>query len=214
MAPSQLSDDGFGHITGPASELAALPDVATVLLRLKAVGIDLCKYGYTLLGVYSREKYARPYGFDFRCRNTKLLLADVAALSQRKLAMRFDDFEKKPDPIFNEDTKGDPGGFVSALVTKGRGFRQIGTGEVLHIEIDLNDDVCNVHIDSHGYVVGPGQYDWIKSGDHGLWDLGSHYVPGLYPRLGKWGHLGPMITPMRGLDGKRHWTFGVQGEFN
>jgi hypothetical protein len=213
MAPNQLVDDGFGHITGPHHLLAKLKEVADVTRRLKKVGIDLGKYTFTIKAVYSDEKYSRPFGFDFICQNSEGLLSEVSKLSHRKLAMRFDDFEKKPDPTFNEDSGEDAGGAFSKLVTHGRGFRQIGTGPVLHVEIDTNTNECNVHVDSHGYVVGPGNYDWIKSGGHGLWDLGSHYVPGLYPQVGNGIRVGPLLAPLRGPDGQRHWIIGVQGEF-
>jgi hypothetical protein len=186
-----------------------------VVAALKKVGIDLATYQITITGVYSRETYARPYGFDFVCKNSEKFLGQVSAMSHRALAMRFDDYDAKKPPVFNEDSSDDIGGRISGGVTDGRGFRQIGKGAALHIEIDVKTDKCNVHIDSHGYVVGPGQYDWGPdgAGDHGYWDLGSHYVPGLYPRIGDKGRIGPLIAPVRGPDGERHWILGIRGEY-
>jgi hypothetical protein len=127
--------------------------------------------------------------------------------------MRFDDYTTDKQPIFNEDDGRTVEGKISGGVTKGRGFRQIGTGAVLHIEIDAANDVCNVHIDSHGYVTAPGTYDWTLGLQHGYWDLGSYYLPSLYGTLGGRGRVGLMTQPIKGPRGETRWIFGFWGEF-
>jgi hypothetical protein len=56
------------------------------------------------------------------------------------------------------------------------------------------DGKCNVHIDSHGLVVAPGQYDYNMA--HGYWDLLADKVPGLFGSFGNSGQVGPMVRPM------------------
>jgi hypothetical protein len=212
--PREVKETDTGRYTGPPEQLARMKDVRDVLDALKAVGIDLLSYGITITKVYSRASYAQPYGFDFKCAQSRSLLAAIEAKSQRKLAMRFDDYSNdKSQQTFNEDDGRTVEGKFAGGVTQGRGFRQIGTGAVLHIEIDAANDECNVHIDSHGFVTAPGTYDWMRSLQHGYWDLGSYYLPSLFGSLGSRGRIGLMTRPIKGPRGETRWIFGFWGEF-
>jgi hypothetical protein len=212
--PREVKETDTGRYTGPPEQLARMKDVRDVLDALKAVGIDLLSYGITITKVYSRASYAQPYGFDFKCAQSRSLLAAIEAKSQRKLTMRFDDYSNdKSQQIFNEDDGRTVEGKFAGGVTQGRGFRQIGTGAVLHIEIDAANDECNVHIDSHGFVTAPGTYDWMRSLQHGYWDLGSYYLPSLFGSLGSRGRIGLMTRPIKGPRGETRWIFGFWGEF-
>jgi hypothetical protein len=112
----------------------------------------------------------------------------------------------------NEDKRDTREGAFSAGQTHGAGFRQIGSGPRLHLEIAM-DGKCNVHIDSHGYVLGPGQYDWNRGLEHGYWDLLSDKAPGLFGSFGNQGQVGPMIRPMQGVDGRTRWVIGLTGHW-
>ena len=138
----------------------------------------------------------RPFGFDFYCKKPRELLA----LARSKAA------------VLNPDDTGTLEGRVSAQQTHGSGFRQIGTGPRLHLEIAM-DGNCNVHIDSHGYVVGPGQYDWNRALEHGYWDLFADKVPDLFGSFGEQGQVGPMVRPILGVDGKMRWVIGLTGHW-
>lgn len=214
MAPPVVKEHGVGHFTGPHESLVKMKDVRDTLARLDRVGIDLLSFGIVITAVYSRARSARPYGFDFKCKRAKDLLGKVISLSNRKLAMRFDDYSKSDSPKFNEDTKQTTEGKFSALVTHGRGFREIGIGSALHIEIDAANETCNVHVDSNSYVAGPQTYDWGHTAlKHGYWDLASHYAPGMFGRLGERGRIGPMVRPITDPQGKRRWIVGFLGEW-
>ncbi len=208
-----IKEDGTGQWVGPSEDLMQMKDVQTVLSRLKAVGIDMHCYKITIVKVYSQQSYAQPYGFDFNSPLMKDLVSQVSHMSHRQLAMRSDDFDKHQPAVFNEDDRTNVEGFISAYVTKGRGFRQIGGLSALHLELDATNDVGNIHIDSHGYVTGEGQYDWSRAGYHGYWDLLSSFVPGLYGKIGEDGRIGPMIRPIKAPDGSTRWIFGFMGEF-
>jgi hypothetical protein len=213
--PDVLREVEPGKWLGPPEELAKFRDVREVFGRLDDISIYLDDYDITITAVYSRAYSGRPYGFDFKCGQTALLLKDVTAMSVRRLAMRSDDFRSTgQEPIFNPDNKGDTEGFIAGGVTAGQGFRQIGPGSRLHIEIDAANDTCNAHVDSHGYVTAVGKYDWGNLAFlHGYWDLASHYLPGAFGSLGERGRVGPMARPIRGPLGDTVWIFGFIGEW-
>jgi hypothetical protein len=203
------------HWVGDSEGLMLLPTVDEVLRRLAGKGIHLLDYEITVTGVYTRSAAAaRPYGFDFECGKVTELLGIVSAMSARKLPTGAFDFDlDKTEPTFNEDRRDTLEGKFSAGQTKGRGFRQVGTGDVLHIEIALSGQ-CNVHIDSHGYVTAPGEYDWGRLAPlHGYWDLLSDYAPGLFAGFGEHGQVGLMARPIQGLDGETRWYFGLTGRW-
>jgi hypothetical protein len=192
-----------------------LRPVDDVLRALSKIDIPLLSYDITVTDVYTRTlSAARPYGFDFRCKNVTGLLAAVRLMSIRQLPKSATDFDTdKTEPVFNEDRGDSVEGKISSGVTEGRGFRQIGTGAVLHFEI-AESGRCNVHIDSHGYVTGPGQYDWGRNGLlHGYWDLLSDKAPGLFGGFGERGQVGPMVRPIRGVDGEVRWYVGLTGQW-
>ena len=170
-------------------------EVLVVKRELSKIGIFLEGFGINITRVYSKP---RPYGFDFDCAQAVKLQELLKGKSQ-----------------LNEDTKDTVEGRISSGVTNGVGYREIGTGPRLHIEIDIDGKTnpCNVHINSHGYVVGKGQYDWNRGLEHGYWDLGGYYAPFLYGSFGDQGQVGPAIRPVVGPDGRTHWLFGIAGHW-
>ena len=138
-----------------SGDLDHMHEVVFVKRELGKIGIFLEGFCIKITGVYTKP---RPFGFDFDCKRPRELLA----LARSKAALNKD----------NDDTLE---GRFSAGQTHGTGFRQIGSGPRLHLEIAM-DGKCNVHIDSHGYVVGPGQYDWNRGLEHGYWDLLSYGI--------------------------------------
>ena len=140
-----MGQNEIDYLTGPGIE--GRHEVAVVKRELGKIGIFLEGFGITITGVYIKP---RPFGFDFDCKKPQALLA----LARSKAA------------VLNPDDTDTLEGKVSALQTHGEGFRQIGSGPRLHLEIAM-DGKCNVHIDSHGYVTGPGQYDYNRALEHG-----------------------------------------------
>jgi hypothetical protein len=190
-----MADPALGYLTGP--DIEKRPEVGIVKHELGKLGIFLEGFGVTITGVYIKP---RPFGFDFDCKKPRSLLQLVRS-------------KAKPGGPLNEDNTNTLEGKVAGGQTHGAGFRQIGTGPSLHIEIDVMDGKCNVHIDSHGFVTGPGQYDYNRALEHGYWDLGADKVPGLFGSFGETGQVGPMIGPMKGVDGKVRWIFGLTGHW-
>jgi hypothetical protein len=181
----------LNYITGEGLEHRH--EVLVVKRELAKIGIFLEGFGLSITGVYTKP---RPYGFDFDCAKPK----DLLELARVKSAL-------------NEDKDDTVEGKVSGGATHGVGFRQIGTGPRLHLEIAM-DGKCNVHIDSHGYVVGKGQYDWSRGLEHGYWDLLADKAPGLFGSFGERGQVGPMVMrPVPGLDGRMLWMFGLNGHW-
>jgi hypothetical protein len=180
----------LNYVTGEGIEHRH--EVLAVKQELAKIGIFLEGFDIKITGVYTKP---RPYGFDFDCNKPKSLLD----LVRGKAAL-------------NEDKDDTLEGRVSAGQTNGTGLRQIGTGPRLHIEIAMNGK-CNVHIDSHGYVVGKGQYDWNRGLEHGYWDLLADKAPGLFGSFGDQGQVGPMIRPIQGVDGQMRWVIGLTGHW-
>ena len=181
----------LNYITGEGLEHRH--EVLVVKRELAKIGIFLEGFDIKITGVYTKP---RPYGFDFDCKKPKSLLE----LARAKTAL-------------NEDKDTTAEGRFSAGQTHGTGFRQKGGGPRLHLEIAM-DGKCNVHIDSHGYVVGKGQYDWNRSLEHGYWDLLADKAPGLFGSFGERGQVGPMVMrPTPGLDGRMLWMFGLNGKW-
>jgi len=174
-------------------DLDHMHEVLVVKQALGRIGIFLEGFDIKITGVYTKP---RPFGFDFDCKKPKELLALAGS---KKAAL-------------NEDKDDTREGAISAGATHGTGFRQIGTGPGLHLEIAM-DGKCNVHIDSHGYVVGRGQYDWNRGLEHGYWDLLADKAPGLFGSFGDQGQVGAMIRPMQGVDGKMRWVIGLTGHW-
>jgi hypothetical protein len=95
-------------------------------------------------------------------------------------------------PLARDDT-GDPQGKVSALVTLGTGYREVGRGPRIHLEVAKNGK-SNVHIYLEGWVVGKDQfgraiYDWV----HGV---SPHFPEDLLPGFV---HR-PLVGAWRGIE--------------
>ena len=192
---STMADPAFGYLTGP--DIEKRPEVSIVEHELGKLGIFLEGSGVTITGVYIKP---RPFGFDFYCKKPVSLLQLVRS-------------KAKFGGLLNEDDTDTLEGKVAGGKTHGTGFRQIGTGASLHIEVDVTDGKCNAHIDSHGFVTGPGQYDYNRALEHGYWDLLADKAPGLFGWFGERGQVGPMVGPMKGVDGKVRWVIGLTGHW-
>ena len=179
-------------LTGP--DLEKREEVRDVKRALGKIGIFLEGFGITITGVYVKP---RPYGFDFDCEHPDELLATarkITSLSEDKLNTREGSF--------------------SAGQTHGVGLREIGSGPRLHLEIALSGKDCNVHIDSHGYVTGQGEYDWNVSLEHGYWDLLSDKAPWMFGSFGDRGQVGPVVAePVISIDGRTRLFFGLGGHW-
>jgi len=173
-------------------DLDHMHEVLTVKRELSKIGIFLEGFEITIIGVFTKP---RPFGFDFTCKRPRALLE----LAGHKAALAEDDTDTTE-------------GAFSAGQTHGTGFRQIGTGPRLHLEVAM-DGRCNVHIDSHGYVTGKGQYDWNRGLEHGYWDLLADKLPGVFGSFGDRGQVGPTVQPMQGVDGQMRWIVGLKGHW-
>ena len=203
----------LNYYVGPGIELRS--EVGDVKRALVEIGIDLDDYGITIVGVTVRP---RPIGFDFRCAKSDALLKKAKELSDLKLKMRGPfDYSKQPKPALGyDDPQTAEGSFMSGQ-THGSGFRQPGAGRrSLHLEVAL-DGNCNAHIDTHGVVSGNNGvrslFDFNGMLEHGYFDLLSDKAPGLFGAFGKQGLIGPMIEPMKGVDGEVRFVFGLKGHW-
>ena len=186
-----MGDAELNRFTGPGIERR--PEVLTVIRELGTIGIFLEGFGITITAVYTKP---RPFGFDFDCQRPKALLE----LARSKAALSID----------NTDTIE---GRIAAGQTNGAGFRQIGSGPRVHIELTSDGKKCNAHIDSHGFVMGKGQYDYNRALEHGYWDLLGDKAPGLFGSWGDRGQVGPMIRPILSVDGQMRWVIGLNGHW-
>ena len=146
----KISDPGdgtFNYYTGAHMLLRGEP--ALVKQAVEKIGIALNDFDVKIVGIYARP---RSIGFDFYPHNVKALLDAV----QSNAAMKEDDRQTK-------------GGRFVASNSHGLSFRQVGTGRSLHFIISFTQ-VCNVHIDSTGFVESCG-YNAIRALGHGYWDL-------------------------------------------
>lgn len=185
-----MANDELNYLTGPGIEKRH--EVTVVKKELAKIGIFLEGFGITITGVYTKP---RPFGFDFDCKKPKALLE----LARSKTAL-------------SEDNRDTIEGSIAAGQTHGAGLRQIGGGARVHLEVGM-DGKCNAHIDSHGFVVGDGKYDYNRALEHGYWDLLADKAPGLFGAWGESGQVGPMIRPMQGVDGQMRWVIGLTGHW-
>jgi hypothetical protein len=142
-----------GLAVSAATAYSRDPAVRKVVRTLMMLRLPLQNYGIRITRVYNRPE---PEGFDFDVEEPEALLKAAAALP----------------PLARDDTA-DPQGKVSAAVTLGQGYREVGYGPRIHLEVAKNGK-GNVHIDLEGWVVGKDQfgraiYDWV----HGI----SHHFP-------------------------------------
>lgn len=190
------------------------PEVGEVKRALAKIDIALDDFKIRVVGVYATP---RPIGFDFHCDDSSGLLAKAQSLANLapKAGGPFD-FAKQADPVLLlDDPKTLPGKFMS-LMAKGHSFRQPGQGRVLHLIIALNG-WCNAHLDTHGLVVGNNGrraiYDFNCMLQHGYWDLAGDLASSAFGAFGKKGMVGPMVEPMKGLDGHTRIMIGIKGKW-
>jgi hypothetical protein len=110
-----------------------------------------------------------------------------------------------------EDDRQTKGEKFVASNSQGLSFRQVGTGRSIHFIISFKN-VCNVHIDSIGFVDSCG-YDVIRALGHGYWDLAPDIVPGAFFSFGETGVGGIMVAPMKGVDGVVRPVVGIGGRW-
>jgi hypothetical protein len=185
-----MSNPELGKLTGAGIERRY--EVSVVKNQLAKIHIFLEGFSITITAVYIKP---RPIGFDFDC----IRPASLLTLVRSKAAL----YEDNTDTLEGE---------IMAGATPGLGLREIGSGPRVHLEIGM-DGKCNVHIDSHGLVAAPGEYDYNLALEHGYWDLLADKVPGLFGSFGSTGQVGPMIRPMKGVDGKERWVIGLTGHW-
>lgn len=137
-------DGTFNYYTGQHMLLRGEP--AIVKHAVSKLGIDLNDFDIRIVGIYGRP---RSVGFDFFPNNVKALLSAVQGNKELK-----------------EDDRQTAGGKFVASNSKGMSFRQIGTGRSIHFIISFSN-VCNVHIDSIGFV------DSAATTPSGRWGTGT-----------------------------------------
>jgi len=157
------------------------PIVRKVTRVLSLLRLPLAAYGIRVTKIYRKPE---PEGFDFDVDDPDGLLKAAAAI-----------------PVLARDDTGHLEGKAAAGVTLGTGYREVGYGPRIHLEVAKNGK-GNVHIDLEGWVVGKdswgrGIYDWV----HGI----THHFPeDLAP-----GYAGrPLIGAWRGIEWRP--TVGVE----
>ena len=169
-----MSDFGFGprYTTTDEREKKIIRDVNEAL---SALNIRLSKYGAAVKAtVNAVYKVGVGYGYEFTC-------VDYPALKET--------LEKHPE--FIRDDRNTLLGCFMAAKTKGTGYRQIGNSSSVHFQIDNNQ--CDVHVDSHGVVNQLGQYSLVGMLAHVPWDLLPYMTNYGYVRLGENVLLAPTI---------------------
>jgi len=159
----------MGLAVSAASVYAADPVVRKVVRVLGLLRLPLESYGIRVTKIYRKPE---PEGFDFDVEDPDGLLKAASAI-----------------PPLARDDKGDPQGRLAAGVTLGTGYREVGYGARIHLEVAKNGK-GNVHIDLEGWVVGKdawgrGIYDWV----HGITNhFPEDLLPGYVrrPLVGKW----------------------------
>ncbi len=124
-----------------------------------------------------------PLGFDFESCDIGAIEAMVQSLSTNneptaptpiKLPTQNPvDFSKKidTDRPFRHDNSRDATGWVGNRVTLGQGYREKGFGPRVHIELDQDSHLGNVHLDTHPYLNPDGTPDLRRAIEHGIYDL-------------------------------------------
>ena len=183
-----------------------------------------------------------PRGFDFESPDIAAIEAIVRSLSThnepspstiRKFLPQLNvfDFNQKPqtDAPYRHDNSADPTGWVGNRVTLGQGYREKGSGPRVHIELDTDSNLGNVHLDTHPYLNPDGTPNLKHAIDHGIYDLAPGF--GLAGRTrhytwqvligGSWTQkgsresveVGRPITPAGGSGPIEGWTISVGVEF-
>ena len=169
----------FGEITekeanffvGPSDQLEHLREVITVKKKLAEKGINLDSSTVKIRGVFKRP---RPIGFKFDCANPTALQALV---------------NNKPE--FAPDDRTTVLGHFAGSQSNGESFRQISSGESLHIIINTTTGECDAHLDTHGFVNCQNDYSLQRMIAHGYFDLLGDKASYLFRNLGDTGTLGP-----------------------
>ncbi len=158
---------------------ASHPVVKLVIHEVGLRRIPLNAFKIRPIRVYDEPE---PRGFDFESPDIAAIEAIVRRLSTHnepsppviravpKLEL---DFSKKPqtEAPFRHDNSGDVTGWVGNRVTLGQGYREKGFGPRVHIELDKDSNLGNVHLDEHPYLNADGTPNLKEAIDHGIFDL-------------------------------------------
>ena len=101
----------------------------------------------------------RPFGLEFDCKRPR----ELFALARSR--------------VLNEDEDDTAEGEFSAGQTQGTGFREIGSGPRLHLELAMEASSMSTSIHMDTWSV-PGSTTGIGGLEHGYWDLLSDKAPG------------------------------------
>jgi hypothetical protein len=156
------------------------PIVKEVIHEVGLRQIPLSTFKIRPIHVYDDPE---PRGFDFESPDIAAIEAIVRTLSTHNEPsppiIRFMpdldalDFTKKPktDAPFRHDNSRDVTGWVGNRVTLGQGYREKGYGPRVHIELDKDSNLGNVHLDTHPYLNPDGTPNLKKAAEHGIYDL-------------------------------------------
>ncbi|MFN7938598.1 MAG: hypothetical protein U0R19_35040 [Bryobacteraceae bacterium] len=160
---------------------AGHPIVKEVIHEVGMRRIPLANFNLRPIKVYDDPE---PRGFDFESPDIAAIEGIVRSLSthnERKpppLIPRLPDldaldFSKTPqtDAPYRHDNSNDPTGWVGNRVTLGQGYREKGFGPRVHIELDKDSGLGNVHLDTHPYLNPDGTPNLKEAIDHGIYDL-------------------------------------------
>ena len=159
-------------------ERALIVSEIKTMMRTSPINIDLDRFDIKVKP-NSEYKKGTHIGFKFQCKNPDGLTNALLGSQE-----------------FNLDSTSTVLGWFMQLATHGVGFRQIGRARSIHIEIDEQD--CDIHIDTHGIVAGLGVYYFKGMEGHLNWDLIPSYFPTLH--LGRNSFLGLYVGLTDSLD--------------
>ncbi len=93
--------------------------------------------------------------------------------------------------LFRRDDRATFSGCMMALVTKGVGYRLVGTGNSIHFQIDKHD--CDVHIDSRGIVDSTTNFYSLSAM---LRHLNADLIPSFVPsvHLSRYANISPFLS--------------------
>ncbi|MBS1828185.1 MAG: hypothetical protein JST93_22965 [Acidobacteria bacterium] len=156
------------------------PIVKEVIHEVSLRRIPLGNFKLRPIKVYDDPE---PRGFDFESPDIAAIENIVRNLSTHNepsppLIPRLPnldslDFSKKPnsDAPYRHDNSRDVTGWVGNRVTLGQGYREKGFGPRVHIELDKDSGLGNVHLDTHPYLNLDGTPNLKEAIDHGIYDL-------------------------------------------
>ena len=217
---------------------AGHPIVKEVIHEVGLRRIPLGRFKIRPIHVYDDPE---PRGFDFESPDIAAIEAIVRNISTHNEPSpgriphvpTIDplDFSKKPetDAPYRHDNSRDVTGWVGNRVTLGQGYREKGFGPRVHIELDKDSNLGNVHLDTHPYLEQDGTPNLREAVNHGIFDLApgfgmagrtSRFTWRLLPGL-SWtpegsresGELGVPIKPVGDSGAIEGWTFGLNVEF-